>query len=311
MSDGFWSTATVAPPLQAEMWREVTRRHFAPLEMLPERRSGFSAEGRIGLRGRIRLSRVLTEAHATRQTRASIGAGPGEGFSLKYIAGRRLIAEQWGERVELGPGDIALIDLSAPCTLEFPEGADLFAVYLPAPLLAPRLGPRRRPPSLRLPRSGLSALIGALLHSLWPVGGEELGELDWGLLDYMASLIGRACREQTTGVAERRVGLAHVLHEIEAGLGDPALSALSVARRLGISRSQLYALLAAAGAGFAAELRRRRLETAARLLSHTPSRPGLVAEVALRCGYTDMAAFSRAFRRRFGHPPSALSGRKA
>jgi|BEDMetMinimDraft_2_1075160.scaffolds.fasta_scaffold01951_2 AraC-like DNA-binding protein len=309
MSDRFWSTAAVAPSLQAEMWGEVTRRYFAPLEMRPERRPSFAAEGRIGLRGRIRLSRVVTEAHTAHQTRRSIGAGPGEGFSLKYVAGRRLIAEQWGERVELGPGEIALIDLSAPCSLEFPEGADLYALYLPADLLAPRLGPRRRPPSLRLPRGGLSTLIGSLLQALWPLGAEDLGALDGGLLDYLASLIGQAARGQTK--EERgRVSLARILYEIEAGLGDPALSAAAVARRLGISRSHLYAVLAQAGTSFAAELRRRRLDAAARLLEGAPARSGLVGDVAMRCGYSDAASFTRAFRRRFGHPPSLLSGRK-
>ena len=48
--------------------------------------------------------------------------------------------------------------------------------------------------------------------------------------------------------------------------------------------------------------RRTRLLAARRLL--TEERTG-IAETAARCGYADPSAFARAYRREFGHPPSA------
>jgi AraC-like DNA-binding protein len=55
-------------------------------------------------------------------------------------------------------------------------------------------------------------------------------------------------------------------------------------------------------------LSRWRLETAAGLLQDTGS--GL-AEIAGRVGYESQAAFSKAFRRRFGFPPATYRRRAA
>jgi AraC-like DNA-binding protein len=53
-----------------------------------------------------------------------------------------------------------------------------------------------------------------------------------------------------------------------------------------------------------AYMERKRLDRARRLLSH----PGLnIGEVAARCGYENAHYFSRAFRKRFGCPPSAVA----
>jgi transcriptional regulator GlxA family with amidase domain len=55
-----------------------------------------------------------------------------------------------------------------------------------------------------------------------------------------------------------------------------------------------------AGTSPAAAYRRIRLNEARRLLEQTRQS---VAEIAGRCGYTDAAAMTRAFRREFGQSP--------
>jgi AraC-like DNA-binding protein len=90
----------------------------------------------------------------------------------------------------------------------------------------------------------------------------------------------------------------------EAVAADPAQnwSATRLARRLGIATETLRQhTLRHYGHSTRAHLAWLRLGHAADLLACD----GLgVAEVARRCGYADTFAFSRAFRRRFGVPPS-------
>ncbi len=83
----------------------------------------------------------------------------------------------------------------------------------------------------------------------------------------------------------------------------------SLAEAVGMSRSRFAARFTAlVGEPPLAYLSRWRLETAAGLLQ--AGAPGL-AEVASRVGYESEAAFSKAFRRRFGVPPGAYRRRAA
>lgn len=87
---------------------------------------------------------------------------------------------------------------------------------------------------------------------------------------------------------------------MESRLFDP-LSAADVARAAGGSVSELHRLFSDVfGLPLMAYLRARRLTEAAAMLAD----PDVdVLEVATRCGYGSQAAFTRAFRGRFGVPP--------
>lgn len=306
--DMSWTTAAVAPGEQVAMWQEVTRHSFAPLEMVAASKGPFRAAGRSSAKGRLRLTEVDAEGHQTRQTRATIADAPAPGFSVKMVRGHVMRVEQFGEDVVLDPGDIALIDVQAPCLLSFPAGADLVAVFLPDEVMRRRLGPRGRPGSLCIRAGGLGTLIGAYMQGLWHIDAQEVGDLDYVMLDHLAVLIGRAARDvETAPLAglQHRVTCARILAEIEAGLSDAGLSAEEVARRLRISRSHLYSVLAETGMTFSGTLRERRLQTARRYLMNGRFADTRVADIAMRCGYSDAASFTRAYGKRFGQSPIA------
>lgn len=225
------------------------------------------------------------------------------------VLGHTMRVEQFGEDVTLDPGDIALVDVNAPCVLNFATGCDLVAVFLPDELMRRRrFGPRGRPPSLRIRAGGLGGLIGAYMHGLWRIPAAEVGDMDYAMLDHLALLIGRAARDTEAAPLvemQRRVTCERILAEIEASLSDAGLSAEEVARRLRISRSHIYTVLSKNGMTFSGTVREKRLQAARTYLMSGRFSETRVADIALRCGYSDAASFTRAYGRRFGQSPMA------
>lgn len=88
---------------------------------------------------------------------------------------------------------------------------------------------------------------------------------------------------------------------IDAHLHDASLGVERVARAARCSRTQLYRLFARRGLSVASHIRELRL-----LRSRSMLRDPLIAlaDVALRSGYSDLPAYGKAFKRRFGMPPS-------
>jgi AraC-like DNA-binding protein len=102
---------------------------------------------------------------------------------------------------------------------------------------------------------------------------------------------------------ERR---AAILREIEKRIGDPALSAITVASLLGITVRYVHLLLEETGARFSHHVLDRRLEKAAALLRDPQWRDRLIIEIAAEAGFTDISHFNRAFRRKFRATPSVM-----
>ena len=150
------------------------------------------------------------------------------------------------------------------------------------------------------------------LRSLWgvdPPAPSACGELEQSFAGAVAAAL---CSHVKVPAGARRDALrAQVLQLVRSRLADPGLSVALACRELSISPRLLHKLFEGDGQSFAATVRALRLERAARLLSDTPT---LLTEVAARCGFTDPAAFSRAFRRSYGVCPRemrAASGRPA
>lgn len=94
------------------------------------------------------------------------------------------------------------------------------------------------------------------------------------------------------------------IDHIVQGLGGP-LKLESVARAAGFSPFHFHRVFRALmGETLNAFIRRQRLERALFLMSHGPRRSLL--EVALDCGWSSGSDFSRAFKQRYGVPPSAI-----
>lgn len=99
---------------------------------------------------------------------------------------------------------------------------------------------------------------------------------------------------------------AEILRIIEHRSTDPNLSALTVAKELGITPRYVHFLLEKTGKSFTHHVLGRRLDTAAALLREPNWRSSKIADIAAEAGFTDLSYFNRAFRRHFGATPSDI-----
>jgi AraC-like DNA-binding protein len=116
-------------------------------------------------------------------------------------------------------------------------------------------------------------------------------------------LVREAPPARLRGSRDADVLLSQAKEIIAARLGDPRLTPDHVAAVLGVSRRYLYAVFAADVGPIAHYTRALRLELARDMLAGTQSAEIPVSEVALECGFTDPAHFSRAFRQAYGQSP--------
>ena len=144
-------------------------------------------------------------------------------------------------------------------------------------------------------REACSKLFGHLFQSA-PDRGERRSEF---AATPLGALLGRAARFLGDLAKERDSFRREVERRIEAALEDGDISVERVARDLGCSRHTLHRRLKAEGVSFATVLEEFRRRRAIRLLGERMS----VKEVAYRLGYSDPAAFSRAFKRWTGTSP--------
>jgi transcriptional regulator GlxA family with amidase domain len=107
---------------------------------------------------------------------------------------------------------------------------------------------------------------------------------------------------QSTQV-RRRTLFEEALDAIRHEFGNQNLSLGDVAHTIATSRRQLQRVLSEHGTSFRAELQRVRMVRAAQLLRDN-TLP--VSTVARAVGYRQAAQFSKAFRRHYGQPPSAV-----
>ena len=104
----------------------------------------------------------------------------------------------------------------------------------------------------------------------------------------------------------RRSHCFAILRAIESHSADPNLSAITVAKMLGITPRYVHLLLEETGRSFTHHVLARRLEKALALLHDPRWQHRKIADIAAQVGFTDLSYFNRAFRRRYGKTPSAV-----
>ncbi|WP_420562267.1 helix-turn-helix domain-containing protein [Thalassobaculum sp.] len=298
----------VARPDRYEVWRDSISCIFQADADKDVRRGDFHALVDANMFGPLMLARTESHEHAWRRSSAIMARDGMDHYMIQAYEHGQL---QWGD----GLGDQTL-----------PERG-LVIVDLAQPLESKSTAFRNL--SLIVPREMLDgALKSPDDQHMRVLSGEE--PMVTLLRDHMVSLknlAGQMSLQQAVEIAPATVGLAAaclnaavdqnipaqragatmaqltvIRRFIETNLSEPSLSAEWIVARVGVSRSKLYKLFVPFG-GVGAYIRDRRLRRALLALSDSQSRHRPIYDIALDAGYSSDAAFSRAFRARYGVAP--------
>jgi AraC family transcriptional activator of tynA and feaB len=229
---------------------------------------------------------------------------------LLQMRGESLIAVD-GKRARLAAGDLTLLDGARAFAIELGSDYEQLLFQLPRELVARRyellLG--RVGQALRGDEPGHALVFDALSALVKHLDALSEGHRAQTLESIIALLGALEPAPIESSTSRRRLARAFV--DLETHLADPELSAGMLASLQGISRRRLDAVFAEHGNSVERSIWDRRLERiAAQLLDPSQATRRLI-DVALSWGFNSEAHFSRAFRKKFGEPPSAYRARRA
>lgn len=132
------------------------------------------------------------------------------------------------------------------------------------------------------------------------------------LTDLLALALG--ARGDTAALAqlrgERAARLAALRAHVARSYRDPHLSVAHLAQQHHMSVRQVQRLFEEAGSTFTAGLQNHRLEHVRRALADPAQAGLLIATLAYDAGFSDLAAFNRLFKQRYGAAPGQVRGRE-
>lgn len=258
---------------------------------------------------------LLRTPCATARSERLIGAYPSD---FVVVATQRLpisaTLQQDGRLCSLSADDrLVITDNRAPYTYSSPAVADPVGIWVPTELFASELDSGERALSPIVSGSPFASAVAAFIMNLAyaaAVRGADIDlETELGAVELVRAVIRqRNLTALQVGDNARFVREAAV-RLIDENYRDPDFDVEEIARRLYMSRRQLYRQLATSGFSPAESIVERRLELAHRMLADTD---GLsVAHVAKYAGFVSTGALRNRFRARYGMTPNEFRQKAA
>jgi len=230
-----------------------------------------------------------------------------DGVGLHWLRAGEWHGRAGNARVGGGEGTMTFFDFSQPFSI-LNEGECGFAMVMVPRSLAARLA--EVPATLHgrtipAPRGAvLAGFLAGIISHPDALRADEGAALADTLMD-LATLALRSGATSAASVepATRDGTRDRVEHLIDMRLAATDLTPDWIARKLGLSRTELYA--AYPREGIARQIWKQRLDAARRLLADVGETRSITL-IAEACGFTSTAHFSRAVKQEYGLTPSAI-----
>lgn len=260
-------------------------------------------DGRMvfGSVGRLRIGHIVASQHRVGLTPALARTEPHAVAKVIVQTVGTSVYEQRGERVTIGPGDCLAYDVSQPHMITSSETTEHLVVIIPRDLVAER-GVRLDKLSAQQfsGRTGVGRLGAELVES-------TLGELETITpaceADLAASILNLVFLPLASAAQGRDALRFKIKSYIRDRIRDPELSIEQIAEALHCSKRYLHLAFGECDLTIADFIRATRLDACKAELERRPDRT--ISEIAFAWGFSSSAHFSRLFRQRFGHAPSA------
>ncbi|MCB2255120.1 transcriptional regulator FeaR [Pseudomonas chlororaphis] len=218
---------------------------------------------------------------------------------------------QGGERIELAPGEMALLDSAGACEI-VPHGLiehvslhlSRDEVYRHLPVQQRKFGKlSQRCASGRLMRLLVEQICGGELQGC--VERQEGQALQEALIALLGPSLQPGADPTLDGYDSQHGGClrSQARQLISQSLNEPNLTPVSLASQMNISVRQLYRLFEEQGDSVCRFIQRARLDRSAADLSNPRLRHESITDIAFKWGFTDSSHFSRTFKKQFEQSP--------
>jgi AraC-like DNA-binding protein len=294
-----------------DLWRDSISCIFEVNTAKSRREADFFARVDAHMLGPLMLARSATTEHDWQRNESVMARDGMDHYMIQLFEHGHMSWEVANGRRELPRGGLVVFDLTRPAVTRTTDFCNL-SLIIPRDLLEPQL---RQPDDQHMRMLAPEQPMVRMLHDHMRMlkrfadclSVEQASELRPVTLGMASACLNHALNEDSTleRDAMARVRLAAIRRFIESNLANPQLSAEWIAGEVGLSRSKLYQLFERLG-GVGAYIRERRLRQAMLALMTPDQAHRTLLDIALASGYTSDAAFSRAFRRRYGVCPSSV-----
>src|SRR5690554_282081 len=292
------------------LWRDGVCEYFVPLEVSANNGGPFINTAATDAVGCLQVTELVTSAQRVRRTRSLADRAEESVYKATLqISGRSEITQEQRSAV-LGPGDWGLYDTTRPYEVSVEQNAHFLVLQISTSQMSVWEPYFQRAVARSFSARNGSARIA--MDTLRLALAENPGLSAAATRDISRSImqmIGLNVCEQSgaetmSGLDEvRQAQFRNIRQYIDDSLHDPELSVTAVAARFRVSRRYLYKLFENQGVTPADYILGARLERCRDLLANLPA-TRQISELAYQHGFSDSAAFSHAFRRRFGLSPT-------
>jgi AraC-like DNA-binding protein len=305
-----WSTATVAPHLRLEYWREVSSKAATATSISSG--NGVDFFGEISRRkfNDIAFYSLNSSGLEIVRSEQHIRHGDQRKFLLTLQLSGQAHLEQGGRKVILKPQSMGVVDAGLPFSVTFGE---VRVAALPYSLVVRHMPRLRQMVALEVDRAHPCAdIIREYVMRLSQAQSAIDGIAGDVMSEHLCVLLGVTLSSQlgteSESLSSRQIRRTMLLGYIRRNALNPDLTASVTARAVGMSVRTVHNLMRDSGQSFSEWVLDARVTHARRLLQSAGAERRKIADIAVACGFSDLSHFNRMFKARFGCTPSEARG---
>lgn len=231
-------------------------------------------------------------------------------YNVVVLTSGQYKLEQAGREVFLKPGEMTLYDVTQPHRVTIPTQFSTILISIPRSVLQRRVAKISDLTATRIPTShGIGAVTYSVIHStvnqLGTLGQDQYIELATYVLDLFTLSANNLNVQHESITRHSGLVLMRVKAYINCHLSDSKLKASRISEDVGLSVRYLNNLFSQESTSLMRYVTQQRLELSRRYLSNSIYAKESVTTIAMRCGFNNMAHFSRIFKQAYGLSPRA------